>query len=248
MPPACDGAPLRALDAVVFDLDDTLHDDTESYSLAAERVAEHLAENLRVDARVVHAAYITEANSFWETLSEKHLAHPLGLRQRLWHAALRRLGVDDVALAGRAASLFNAHRDELLQPFPGVIELLSSLRARERKLGMITNGFAETHRGKIASLELADAFDELFFADEVGMVKPDPRIFLRMCERLGVEPQRAAMVGDRFDRDISGAQEAGLRTVWFNVRSEELPRGARMPDATVAGIEALTVVLLGEQA
>jgi len=44
------------------------------------------------------------------------------------------------------------------------------------------------------------------------------------------------MVGDRYDRDIAGAIEAGLYTIWVNVRDEKVPSGAPMPDAIVNSI------------
>jgi len=52
------------------------------------------------------------------------------------------------------------------------------------------------------------------------------------------------MVGDRYDRDIRGALEAGLFTVWLNVRAEELPPGATPPDATVSSIADVGRILL----
>ena len=53
-----------------------------------------------------------------------------------------------------------------------------------------------------------------------------------------------AMVGDRYDRDIRGALEAGLFTVWLNVRAEELPPGAAPPDATCSSIADVARILL----
>ena len=107
----------------------------------------------------------------------------------------------------------------------------------------MTNGFAETHREKIGLLRLETAFDEIFIADEVGMMKPDPRLFRLAAERLGVGARACAMVGDRFERDVTGAQAAGMYAVWMNVRGEQLPAGATAPDATVAGLAEVEGVL-----
>jgi putative hydrolase of the HAD superfamily len=161
----------------------------------------------------------------------------------MWLAALQRVGLDDPALAERAADDYNRYRKTYLTLFPGALELLGTLRARGLKLGMITNGFAETHREKITLLRLDDAFDEIFIADEVGLMKPDPRIFEHACRRLGAAPGNTAMVGDRFDRDIRGGQAAGLYTVWLNPRGERVPDGASCPDATVTGIAAVMAAL-----
>ncbi len=223
--------PLRA---VIFDLDDTLHDDTAAYHRAAQRVACDLGAARGVDAAALLAAYVAEAERFWQNLSDVQLKTSLGgVRTAMWLSALRSVGVDDLASAERCAADYNRFRKDELQIWPGVRELLAELRRDGLRLALLTNGFAETHREKIAQLDLGDAFDELFIADEVGMVKPDPRLFRYACKQLGVEPAAAAMVGDRYERDIAGAAEAGLYTVWLNARGENLPQGARAPDALV---------------
>ncbi len=48
------------------------------------------------------------------------------------------------------------------------------------------------------------------------MVKPDPLLFAHACRTLGGAPAHGAMVGDRYDRDIRGALDAGLYTIWLN--------------------------------
>jgi putative hydrolase of the HAD superfamily len=238
------------LQAVLFDLDDTLHDDTHTYRRAAELVAEDLAAERGIDARALFEAYVAESDRFWKTLSSEMLGLSLtGLRVTMWGAALRAVGIDDAALAERSAVLYNEHRRGLLKLWPGVLELLAGLRARGCRIGLLTNGFAETHREKLVLLQLEDAFDEVFIADEVGMVKPDPRLFRYACDKLGAAPEASAMVGDRFDRDIRGAHAVGLYTVWMNVRDEAVPPEGPQPDAivhTVAEIEgALPLVLNG---
>ena len=91
------------------------------------------------------------------------------------------------------------------------------------QLGILTNGFSETHREKIELLQIGEFFDAIFIADEVGMIKPDPLLFAHACTTLGSAPARSAMVGDRYERDVRGALEAGLYAVWLNIRDERVP-------------------------
>jgi HAD superfamily hydrolase (TIGR01549 family) len=232
------------LAAVLFDLDDTLHDDTATYQRAAERVAQDVAAERGVDAGALFAAYVRQAESFWINLAPEQLGTPLvGLRARMWLAALRDVGIDDAALAERCGQSYNRYRKNHLKLWPGALELLVALRERGLKLGLVTNGFAETHREKLVLLNLEEAFDEIFIADEIGMIKPDPRLFRLACERLGAEPAASAMVGDRYERDVRGAHEVGLYTVWLNVRDEKVPAGAPQPDAIVSSIGAVHAAL-----
>jgi putative hydrolase of the HAD superfamily len=237
---------VRRFDVVLFDLDDTLHDDTYAYRSAAEEVAREVSAEHGVDALALKAAYIAEAEGFWMRLAGTDLKGKLSdLRASLWQTALDSVGAgSDPDLAKRSAERYNAYRVKYYTLFPGAIELLRSLREREIKLGMVTNGFSETHREKIALLRLTEFFDAIFLADEVGMVKPDPLLFAHACRVLGGSPAHAAMVGDRYERDVSGAAEAGLYTIWLNVRNEELPPGAGPPDATCSSIVEAGRILL----
>ncbi|MGA2758833.1 MAG: HAD-IA family hydrolase [Candidatus Cybelea sp.] len=197
---------MRRIDLVLFDLDDTLHDDTYAYKSAAEEVAREVAAEHGIDALALKAAYVAEAEGFWHRLSADDLKVKLSrVRASMWQTALESVGVGDPEVAQRSA---------------------------------------DRHREKIALLRVSEFFDAIFLADEVGMIKPDPLLFAHACRTLGGAPARAAMVGDRYDRDIRGALEAGLFTVWLNVRAEELPPGATPPDATVGSIADVGRILL----
>ncbi len=237
---------MRRIDVVLFDLDDTLHDDTYAYQSAAEEVAREVAAEHGVDALALKAAYIAEAEGFWSRLSADDLKVKLSsIRASLWQSALESVGAgDDPELARRSAERYNAYRSKYYTLFPGAVDLLRALRERGKKLGMVTNGLSETHREKIAVLRLSEFFDAIFLADEVGMVKPDPLLFAHACRTLGSASAHGAMVGDRYDRDIRGAAEAGLYTIWLNVRDEELPVGAKPPDATRGSIAEVARILL----
>lgn len=234
----------RKLEVVLFDLDDTLHDDTYAFQSAAEEVAREIALEHGVDALALKHAYVAEAEGFWHRLTPEQLKTRLsGLREIMWSAALQRVGIDDRDVAASSAARYNEYRKKYFTVFPGAIETLRTLRARGLRLGILTNGFSETHREKIALLQISEFFDAIFIADEVGMIKPDPLLFAHACTTLGSAPARSAMVGDRYERDVRGALDAGLYAVWLNVRGETLPEGVRRPDAVCETIVEVPAIL-----
>jgi putative hydrolase of the HAD superfamily len=225
----------RTVDTVLFDLDDTLHDDTTAYKKAARRVAADVAALRGVDPERVYAAYVAQAVGFWKTLSQEHLTLPIhDARAQMWSDALVAAGVPlDVELAQECADRYGRYRSDVLELAPGALDLIGALRARGCKLAVVTNGFAATHHEKIDRLGLRAHIDALFLADEMGMVKPDPEIFRLACRTLGSVPERTAMVGDRYDRDIVGALSVGLFTVLIDIHAIPLPEGAVPPDVVV---------------
>ncbi len=236
----------RSIEVVLFDLDDTLHDDTASFRKAARRVAADVSAERGLDAEALAEAYVEEAFAFWGELTAAQLnTRVANIRRQLWAKGLARLGIADDKLAERCARAFNAYRREYLTVFPGVLELLRSLRDDGKRIGLLTNGFAETHNEKITLLKIRELFDAIFIADEIGMVKPDPQLFAHACTVLGATPRASAMVGDRYERDILGAIEAGLFTIWVNVRGEELPAGATPPNGVCDSILEVRQILEG---
>jgi putative hydrolase of the HAD superfamily len=104
----------------------------------------------------------------------------------------------------------------------GATTLLRGLRDRGVKRGLITNG-QPTQRVKVEAMRLTSLLEVMVISEEVGMKKPDPRIFRMALERLGVDASEAVFVGDNLELDI-----AGMRAVWLNPDGKELPAGVEM--------------------
>jgi putative hydrolase of the HAD superfamily len=236
---------MREIDTVLFDLDDTLHDDTTAYLTAARSVADAVAAERGIDPGTLVDAYEGAAMRFWSSLTAAHLSQTIAdQRERMWLEALAALGIVDRALAQRCAARYGeARAGTVLELVPGAVDVLAALRRRGCKLGLVTNGFAATHHEKIERLGLRGLMDAFFLADEVGMVKPDPELFRHACKVLGSDPDRSAMVGDRYARDVVGALEAGLYAVLLDVHATPIPEGAPQPDAIVTSLAEVLDVL-----
>ncbi|MBX7080068.1 MAG: HAD-IA family hydrolase [Nannocystaceae bacterium] len=90
----------------------------------------------------------------------------------------------------------------------GARECLSALRARGLRVGLLSNWDVRL-RDTLAALELAPAFDALAISGELGLEKPDPRIFEHLCAALGVDAAALAHVGDDAADDVAGADAIG---------------------------------------
>jgi len=131
---------------------------------------------------------------------------------------------------------------EICAPLPGAVSLLDSLKGKA-KLGIITNGFTALQQIRLERTGLRDYFDALVISEEVGVPKPDPRIFDYALELAG-NPDRARvlMVGDTAESDIRGGMNAGLATCWLNAHGRALPEGIE-PTWTVTSLSELEQLL-----
>jgi HAD superfamily hydrolase (TIGR01549 family) len=112
--------------------------------------------------------------------------------------------------------------------FPGARELLTALRERGLPIGLVVDGEADENRIARVRLGLDGLFDALAISNEVGVSKPDPRIYVRALDELGVRKEdygRVVMVGNRLERDVRGSRALGLVTVWL----DRSPRYRKQP-------------------
>lgn len=99
-----------------------------------------------------------------------------------------------------------------LVPFHDTIPTLLRLRDLGYKLGVITDGISVKQWEKLIRLGLQHFFHSVTISSDVGREKPDPELFKIAINKSGCIPGETLMVGDRIDKDISGAGKAGMLT------------------------------------
>ena len=98
--------------------------------------------------------------------------------------------------------------------FEGTKETLEKLKP-EYKLGIISNGPVQAQSMKLEKSGIKSLFEMILFTGEIGIYKPDPRVFLEGCKRIGCTPEEAYYVGDNIPFDIEGSRNAGLSPIFI---------------------------------
>lgn len=165
----------------------------------------------------------------WERITDDHVARVVAgdlayadMHTTRTRAFLAELGVAvDAAQAGE----FERRRKERLwrslRLFDDVLPCLEWLVAAGVKLAAVTNASGGHQRDKLARLGLAGFFDHVAIAGEMGVAKPDPVMFHKVCSAVGCDPARAVHVGDKLTTDAVGARDAGLGGVWLDRRGRD---------------------------
>lgn len=114
---------------------------------------------------------------------------------------------------------------EHVECLSGAPELLEYLSTRY-KLCVATNaGVSDTEsmRRALHRVDIERYFTAFFSSKDLGVAKPDPQFFLKICSEMAVEPRQALMIGNDYAKDICGAAGAGLHTVYFaeNLKPED---------------------------
>ncbi len=219
---------MRALKAVVFDLDGTLVDSAPDLQAAVNRL-------LAVIGRP-----------------------PLGLEAvtmmigdgaaKLVERAVKATGglspEDDVALlTQRFLGIYEGHTVERTRPYPGVPELLARLRVDGLALGICTNKPEAPTRELLHELHLDGHFSAVFGGDSLdGVRKPDPRLLQAVLAALDVGAAEAVMVGDNAN-DVQVARAAGVPVILRAGGYTRVPAEALGADLVIDDLRALPEAL-----
>jgi putative hydrolase of the HAD superfamily len=233
-----------AIQAVLFDLDDTLLWDDRSVKEAFEATCGTAARKYGIDpakletevrreARALYESYetfpftkmigINPFEGLWANFTEgQHRefrqlqALAPGYRQESWTRGLAALGIDDPELGKLLAEQFPAERRARPYVYEETFAILDELKGKY-KLLLLTNGSPDLQQEKLAGVpELTPYFDHILISGNFSRGKPDAGIFQHALQLLEIEPSQGVMVGDKLTTDILGANGVGIHSVWIN--------------------------------
>ena len=127
-------------------------------------------------------------------------------------------------------------------PFEATEKLCEYLHSKY-KVGIVTNGIKEVQYSRIENSEIAKDIDKIIISDEVGVNKPDKRIFEYAMNYFEImDKSEVIMIGDSLGADIKGGQNAGIDTCWVNLRNNVNDTGI-VPKYEVRKLEELFEIL-----
>lgn len=133
--------------------------------------------------------------------------------------------------------------DEMMAgPIAGTVDILAELREQEVPIYALSNWSAETFPVAQKRFEFLQWFRAVFLSGEVRLVKPDPRIFQRFCERFALRPEQIIYVDD-LPRNVEAAGRLGMHAIQFtdpaSLRDELVEFGLLPSAACVERIAAI---------
>ncbi len=215
--------------AVLFDLDDTLVDQSSA------------ARSASISWGRAHGLSGSEDELFrrWSEISTPH--YQRYQQREVTFAQQRRARVReflphlDLVDDDQADAAFRGYLDLYEASwvcFPDAVPALRRVREAGLTAAVLTNGNRAHQQLKLSLVGLTHEIDALFTSDQFPRGKPDPAPFLGSCTRLGLEPADVLMVGDSMTSDVQGAVGAGMDAVLLDRRDEH-------PDSVVRRIRTL---------
>lgn len=107
----------------------------------------------------------------------------------------------------------------LFKPYPRLHDVLTELKRRGYRLHVLSNN-SSILPTQLDVLDITEFFEVIAWSEEIGIEKPDPRIFEVMLERVGSTAAETVYVGDSYPADVVGATAAGIRVIHADYRKK----------------------------
>jgi len=219
---------------ILFDLDDTILDfqDTEEKALAKV-----IAQFKLPDTKETVDCYKRINRSLWVNLEQGTIS-----REQLFSTRFSLfLKEFDITEDGeKVEKLYRTNLGEGIKMIDNAKDVLSALLSEGYHLHAATNGAAVTQRKRLAGADLLSFFDGIFISEELGYEKPDERFFQHIFHDLKtINKKDYLMVGDSLTSDIQGAVNAGIDSVWFNLRKAPVNASGARSTYTISALPEL---------
>lgn len=229
------------LRAVLFDIDDTLFSTTQFAGIARRNAVRAM---IAAGLDLSEEALLKELQEVLAEFTSNYDHHFDQLLRRLRPKALERVNPALIVAAGVAAYHDTKFRE--LKPFDDVVPLLSALRSAGVTTGIITHGWTTKQAEKIVRLGLLPHLDPraVFISEQLGISKPNPKIYALALRDLGLAPAEAMYVGDSPSHDVTPPKTLGMLAAWAKRASRFTPSpNDREPDHVVNDFVELRTLL-----
>jgi putative hydrolase of the HAD superfamily len=201
----------RELKSVLFDIDDTLFS-TSDFAERARRnaIRSMIQYGLKMDEEAAYRELL-EVIAEFSSNYESHLDKLLDRlpRERFYP------DVNPAILVAAGVVGYHETKSIELRPFPDVITALRRLAKTRLRLGIVSAGLTTKQAEKLIRLGLYRFFrsDAIFISEQIGIGKPNPKLWQTACKAMGVPPEEVMYVGDNPTQDIDPCNSIGMVTV-----------------------------------
>lgn len=210
------------IQGLLLDLDDTLYEYSQLEPEARKAAEDYAEQTLQIERVLFQKAVQLGKEQVKRQLPFVAAGHS---RVLYYQRALEVLGYPFLSAALELEQIYWKTCLERMKVREGVEELLTLVKEKGWKVGICTDLTAQIQLQKIRVLGIERWIDCIGTSEEAGIEKPDPRFFRFCLEKMKLKADEVLMVGDSLYRDIEGAENAGIRAIWYvNHRGEEKER------------------------
>lgn len=220
---------------IYFDLDDTLLDHRSAEAAALNDVYHYFSLFEEISPDKLVDIYHEVNTRQWSLYSSGDIVRE-ELQRNRFEQTLKQLELDKSRYQEVGEYYMQCYRNHW-QWIDGAKDAYQRV-LKSYPVGILTNGFAETQELKFEKFELYNSADHVVISEEVGVLKPDPKVFEHATKLADVDPENILYIGDSFTSDIIGGSQFGWNTAWYTTNGD--PQKHQKADFVFDDFYALT--------
>ena len=220
---------MKNIKAIIFDAYGTLFD----VNSAAEKCKDKIGDKWEAFA------------NYWRT-TQLEYTWLRSLMKR--HKDFRQVTEDSLDKSMKVFNIDNSMRNELLDlykilsPYPEVPEILKSLKEKDYKLSILSNGTPSLLNELVKSNNLENLFDDVFSIEEVGIYKPDSKVYDLPIKKYKIKNNEVAFLSAN-TWDVSGGGNYGFNSIWVNRNNSVFDNLDYRPQYEVKSLKELITII-----
>ncbi len=195
---------------LLLDIDNTLYDYNSTHQYALEKVLDYCIKRFKKSEYELKEAYMIARKKVHIELSETASSHN---RLLYFQKMLEILKINPLEYSYIIYNIYWDNFLEYMKPFDGIYELLEKYK---NSICLVTDLTAHIQYKKIKQLNLEKYCNKIVTSEEAGKEKPHPYMFMLALQKLNLQTHEVCMIGDSFKKDIFGASNLGIQSIWLN--------------------------------
>lgn len=223
-----------------FDLDRTLWDFEKNSERALKLLFDETQSIHQLPSFYKFSQIYKEVNtSLWKKYGKGKISKE-ELRDSRFQKAFLKLGINNPELNTHFNEEYLRISPMQTEMFPNTAETLEELKSEGYRMHIITNGFKEVQLTKLENCSILPFFEHIVSSEEIGVNKPDVRIFQHAMSLANAQPHHSIMIGDDMNVDVMGAERAGMFGIHFDPKKQ---RNRRKNDFRIRDLNELPGLL-----
>lgn len=208
---------MKNIKAVIFDADDTIIDHKE----CEKKALQYLFDKIKKEYKNEYQDIFRPLDSkLWDdVIKGNSVIPPEKVPEYRFEIFFKQININyhNYDLANRLFKKGFANTSSLTK---NAYEVIKYLYENKYKIYVITNGIVELQKPRIRNSLVSPYISDIIVSEEVGVSKPNRRIFDILLKKTNLKTDEVIMIGDNLEKDIKGAQNANIISIWYNPNNE----------------------------
>ena len=199
--------------AIFFDADDTIVD----HKQCEKEALEYLFDNIQKEYKAQYQDIFRPLDrNLWDSVEKKsNRISKEDIPEYRFKKFFKEINLEYTNYK-KANKLFQKGLANAVALTENACDIIKYLYEKKYIICVVTNGLVKLQRPRIKNSQISKFISEIIVSEEVGVNKPNPQIFNVLLNKLNLQPSQVIMIGDSLEKDIKGAENANIKTIWYN--------------------------------